>query len=145
MAKNITLMGANYPDVPAVDLPQTGGGTARFYDINVIDNLNSDSSTDALSAKQGKVLDSNSFHVKGAIGNTDINTIKGESAQGVYALGGGNTNIPSSANWGTLIVTYSYGGTHQLAFNSNGIWVRSYTGSPLAWTVWKAATINIVP
>ena len=30
MAKNITLMGANYPDVPAVDLPQTGGGTARF-------------------------------------------------------------------------------------------------------------------
>ena len=32
MAKNITLMGANYPDVPAVDLPKTGGGTARFID-----------------------------------------------------------------------------------------------------------------
>ena len=32
MAKNITLMGANYPDVPAVNLPQTGGGTARFVD-----------------------------------------------------------------------------------------------------------------
>ena len=56
MAKNITLMGADYPDVPAVQLPQTGGGTATFYDINVIDDLNSDSSTDALSAKQGKVL-----------------------------------------------------------------------------------------
>ena len=58
MAKNISLMGANYPDVPAVQLPQTGGGTATFYDINVVDNLNSDSSTDALSAKQGKVLNS---------------------------------------------------------------------------------------
>lgn len=57
MAKNITLMGADYPDVPAVQLPQTGGGTATFYDIQVIDNLNSDSSTDALSAKQGKQLD----------------------------------------------------------------------------------------
>ena len=56
MAKNITLMGANYPDVPAVQLPQTGGGMATFYDINVVDNLNSDSSTDALSAKQGKEL-----------------------------------------------------------------------------------------
>lgn len=56
MAKNISLLGADYPDVPAVQLPQTGGGTATFYDINVIDNLNSDSSTDALSAKQGKVL-----------------------------------------------------------------------------------------
>lgn len=32
MAKNITLMGANYPDVPAVQLPKTGGGTARFVD-----------------------------------------------------------------------------------------------------------------
>lgn len=32
MAKNITLLGASYSDVPAVDLPQTGGGTARFYD-----------------------------------------------------------------------------------------------------------------
>lgn len=56
MAKNITLMGANYPDVPAVDLPKTGGGTARFYDINVVDNLNSTSATDALSANQGRVL-----------------------------------------------------------------------------------------
>ena len=56
MAKNISLLGADYPDVPAVQLPQTGGGTATFYDINVIDNLDSDSSTDALSAKQGKEL-----------------------------------------------------------------------------------------
>lgn len=29
---NITLMGASYTDVPAVDLPQTGGGTVRFYE-----------------------------------------------------------------------------------------------------------------
>lgn len=56
MAKNISLLGADYPDVPAVQLPMTGGGTATYYDINVVDNLESDSSTDALSAKQGKVL-----------------------------------------------------------------------------------------
>lgn len=36
MAKNITLMGANYPQVPAVQLPQTGGGTATFYDSSRI-------------------------------------------------------------------------------------------------------------
>lgn len=29
---NITLLGASYVDVPAVDLPQTGGGTVRFYE-----------------------------------------------------------------------------------------------------------------
>ena len=56
MAKNVSLMGADYPAVPAVQLPQTGGGTATFYDIQVVDNLNSTSGTDALSANQGRVL-----------------------------------------------------------------------------------------
>ena len=36
MAQDITLMGASYEDVPAVDLPKTGGGTARFYDPSEI-------------------------------------------------------------------------------------------------------------
>lgn len=30
---NITLMGASYEDVPAVTLPQTGGGTVTFTDV----------------------------------------------------------------------------------------------------------------
>ena len=33
---DITLLGATYPDVPAVDLPKSGGGNARFYDPNEI-------------------------------------------------------------------------------------------------------------
>ena len=32
MAQNITLMGATYSAVPAVELPKQGGGTARFDD-----------------------------------------------------------------------------------------------------------------
>ena len=32
MAQNISLLGADYSDVPAVQLPKTGGGTATFYD-----------------------------------------------------------------------------------------------------------------
>lgn len=32
MAQNITLLGASYSAVPAVELPKTGGGTARFDD-----------------------------------------------------------------------------------------------------------------
>ena len=35
MAQNITLLGANYSNVPAVTLPKTGGGTARFDDVSV--------------------------------------------------------------------------------------------------------------
>jgi len=33
MAQNIELLGATYNDVPAVDLPKSGGGTARFMDV----------------------------------------------------------------------------------------------------------------
>lgn len=35
MAQNITIMGASYSDVPAVQLPKTGGGTARFDDATI--------------------------------------------------------------------------------------------------------------
>ena len=34
MAQNITLMGASYQDVPSVELPKTGGGTALFTDVS---------------------------------------------------------------------------------------------------------------
>ena len=37
MAKNITLLGASYPNVPAVVLPQTGGGTAMFCERGEIE------------------------------------------------------------------------------------------------------------
>ena len=36
MAKNISLMGADYPDVPAVVLPKTGGGSATFVDADTM-------------------------------------------------------------------------------------------------------------
>lgn len=49
MAKNISLMGASYTDVPAVVLPQTGGGTARFDDASVTTAVAAD-------VAQGKVF-----------------------------------------------------------------------------------------
>ena len=32
MAQNVTIAGATYTGVPCVDIPKTGGGTARFTD-----------------------------------------------------------------------------------------------------------------
>ena len=32
MAQNITIAGDSYPDVPAIEIPKTGGGTAIFAD-----------------------------------------------------------------------------------------------------------------
>ena len=35
MAQNVTIQGASYTDVPAVELPKTGGGTAVFTDTTI--------------------------------------------------------------------------------------------------------------
>lgn len=45
MAQNITLLGASYSAVPAVTLPKTGGGTARFDDATVTTATASDVSS----------------------------------------------------------------------------------------------------
>lgn len=42
MAQNITLLGASYTDVPAVQLPKTGGGTALFSDPSGVTTLAED-------------------------------------------------------------------------------------------------------
>ena len=42
MAQNISLWNATYSDVPAVNLPKSGGGTARFTDTSVTTAVESD-------------------------------------------------------------------------------------------------------
>lgn len=42
MAKNVTLWGASYSNVPALLVPQTGGGTARFDDVSGTTAANGD-------------------------------------------------------------------------------------------------------
>lgn len=44
MAQNVTVAGASYSDVPAVQLPKTGGGSAMFYDASGIDYASSPTS-----------------------------------------------------------------------------------------------------
>lgn len=49
MAQNVTILGASYSNVPAVTLPKTGGGTARFDDATVTTATASD-------VAQGKIF-----------------------------------------------------------------------------------------
>lgn len=49
MAANVVIAGATYQAVPAVNLPKSGGGTARFTDV-------SDTTAAAADVAQGKVF-----------------------------------------------------------------------------------------
>lgn len=43
---NITLLGASYPDVPAVELPTTGGGISTFYEVDGSDTVTANGTYD---------------------------------------------------------------------------------------------------
>lgn len=75
MAKNITLMGASYSDVPAVDLPQTGGGTARFVDT-------SDANANQYALLEGATAYANGEKITGVI--PQLTELNGDIAQSFY-------------------------------------------------------------
>lgn len=47
MAQNVTVAGASYSGVPAVNLPKTGGGTATFYDEGSLPDMTGADGTNA--------------------------------------------------------------------------------------------------
>jgi hypothetical protein len=53
MAQNVTIAGASYSNVPAIDVPKTGGGTARFLDTTI--SSQAASSSDILIQKKAYV------------------------------------------------------------------------------------------
>ena len=82
MAKNISLLGADYPDVPAVTLPKTGGGTATFRDID-------DTTAAAADVRSGKYFyTANGTKTQGSIANGTItNNTSGGTSSGTINRG----------------------------------------------------------
>ena len=69
MAQNITIAGASYSDVPAIEVPKTGGGTATFSDPSgTTATVN-----DVLSGK--KFLDSSGTLRSGVLVAADVITV----------------------------------------------------------------------
>lgn len=64
MAKNITLLGENYTDVPGINLPKTGGGQAYFVD-------SSDADATAADILEGKIAYVNGAPITGTFVNED--------------------------------------------------------------------------
>ena len=69
MAQNVIINGVTYSNVPEVDIPKSGGGTAKFYDTAAADAA----ASDVLSGKKfagASGMDTGSMANNGATGGT---------------------------------------------------------------------------
>ncbi len=96
MAQNVIINGVTYSDVPEVNIPKSGGGTARFYDT-ASGNL---SASDLLTGKTG-------YGASGAVSGSMANN---GSTSGAIATKAGTVVIPAG---------YTTGGT--VALDSSAI------------------------
>lgn len=92
MAQNVIINGVTYQNVPEVDIPKSGGGTAKFYDTAAADISASDVLT-------GKTAFGASGSVSGSMANNG-------STSGTIATKAGTVTIPAG---------YTSGGTVSLA------------------------------
>ena len=92
MAQNVVINSVTYSNVPEVDIPKSGGGTAKFYDTSTADI----SAGDVLTGKTGF----------GASGSVSGNMANNGSTSGEISTKAGTVSIPAG---------YTSGGTVSIA------------------------------
>lgn len=95
MAQNVIINGVTYSDVPEVDIPKSGGGTAKFYDAAAADVA----AADVLSGKKfvgSSGLDTGSMANNGSVSG-EIETKAGTVNIPAGYTSGGTVGIKASA------------------------------------------------
>ena len=89
MAKTVVINGVTYADTPEVDIPISGGGTAKFYETSSADVTSADLLT-------GKTAYGSSGQVSGGMANNG-------STSGTISTKAGSVNIPSGYTTGGTV------------------------------------------
>lgn len=108
MAQNVIINGVTYSNVPEVDIPKSGGGTAKFYDTSSADGA-------AANLLTGKKLYGASGEVNGSMANNG-------ATGGTIGTKAGTVAIPAG---------YTSGGTVSLTNVSDCIAANILSGKSI--------------
>lgn len=131
MAQNVIINGVTYQNVPEVDIPKSGGGTAKFYD------------TAGADAAAGDILSGKSaFNSSGSISGSMANN---GSTGGTISTKAGSITIPAGYTSGGTVSISSTEQSKIIASNiKQGVTILGQAGSLALPTISQDSTTKIL-
>ena len=131
MAKNVIINSVTYQNVPEVDIPQSGGGTAKFYDTGDADITSADVLT-------GKTAYGSSGAVPGSMANNG-------STSGSISTKAGTVTIPAGYTTGGTVGISSTEQAKIVASNiKSGVTLLGVAGSLALPSISQDSTTKIL-
>ena len=142
MAQNITLLGANYSAVPAVILPKTGGGTARFDDASVTTAAASDVASGKIFLASDGTITTGTNSGGGGASNVVTGTFTVGSSGGVVE----SVSIPYTGSGYPIVgLIYPEGGPYNNTSTGQTAWYNSVTRYAVGFFSWAKSVITSTP
>lgn len=131
MAQNVIINSVTYQNVPEVDIPKSGGGTAKFYD------------TAGASAAAGDILTGKSAY--GASGNIDGSMANNGSTSGTISTKAGTVTVPAGYTSGGTVSISSTEQAKIIASNiKSGVSILGVSGSLSLPSISQDSTTKIL-
>ena len=131
MAQNVVINGVTYSDVPEVDIPKSGSGTAKFYDTAAADVTSSDLLT-------GKTAFGANGSVSGGMANNG-------STSGTISTKAGTVSIPAGYTTGGTVKISDTEQAKIVASNiKSGVTILGQAGSLTLPTISQNSTTKIL-
>lgn len=131
MAQNVIINGVTYQNVPEVDIPKNGGGTAKFFDTADAD------------AAAGNILTGKKAY--GASGAIDGSMANNGSTSGTISTKAGTVTVPAGYTSGGTVSISSTEQAKIIASNiKSGVTILGQAGSLSLPTISQDSTTKIL-
>ena len=131
MAQNVVINGVTYQNVPEVDIPKSGGGTAKFYD------------TASADASGADILTGNTAF--GASGSVSGSMANNGSTSGTISTKAGTVTIPAGYTTGGTVAISSTEQAKIVANNiKSGVTLLGVSGSLALPSISQDSTTKIL-